>query len=83
VIENIKESIVIAYLNFPLKISKTLSPGIILLAEKFFPDNWSNLLTSLMSYSIQYPNSTTAVLKLIEDITYKYTYSSRSDPLYE
>ena len=38
IIEDVKKNIVIAYLNFDLKISKTLRPGIVSLADVHFPD---------------------------------------------
>ncbi len=37
----------------------------------------------LINYSKQNSSSINTVLKLIEDITVKYTHLSRSDPLYE
>jgi hypothetical protein len=37
----------------------------------------------LIAYAAKNPPSISAVLKLLEDITHKYTYLSRSDPLYE
>jgi hypothetical protein len=81
--ESIREGIVMAYFNFPLKISKTLRPGIMCLVEAFFPRQWDNLITSLVGWASQNPQSITAVLKLMENITHKYSYLGRSDELYE
>lgn len=72
-----------AYLTFPLKISKTLRSGLVILAHLLFPKQWPNLMISLLAYVSQAPGSTMAVLKLIQSITYKYSYEGRSDPLYE
>ncbi len=63
--------------------SQTLRPGVISLADVLFPHNWSDLLSDLLAYVNQVPTSTIAVLKIIQSISYKYTYESRSDPLYE
>ena len=82
-IEDLKKSILITYLTFPLKISKTLRPGILALADVMFPNNWPDLLQNLLAYACQNSNGIIPVLKLIQSISYKYTYESRSDPLYE
>jgi hypothetical protein len=82
-IENIKQRILETYLTFPLKISKTLRPGIVALADVLFPNKWGNLISNLLSYAGQVPSSITAVLKIIQSVSHKYTYLSRSDPLYE
>lgn len=81
--EDIKKNILIAYLTFPLKISKTLRPGVVALADVMFPSNWNDLLQNLLAYTYQNANGIVPVLKLIQDISYKYTYESKSDPLYE
>lgn len=73
----------LAYLSFPLKISKTLRPGVVALADVLFPRSWLNLLGNLLDYVNQVPAGVTAMLKLIQSISLKYTYSSRSDPLFE
>lgn len=72
-----------AYLTFPLKISQTLRPGIVSLADVLFPNAWPDLIGNLLSYSLQNPQVTIASLKMIQTISHKYTYESRSDPLYE
>jgi hypothetical protein len=46
-----------------------------------FPDFWPQLLTDLLNYA-QNSGFIRSVLELLHDITYKYTYMSRSDPLY-
>ena len=48
-----------------------------------FPNNWPDLLQNLLAYACQNSNGIIPVLKLIQSISYKYTYESRSDPLYE
>lgn len=72
-----------AYLNFPLKISKTLRPGLVALADVLFPQNWRDLIQNLLAYAIQNNGAILAVLKLIQSISHKYSYEQRSDPLYE
>ena len=72
-----------AYLNFPVKISKTLRPGIVALADVLFPQQWVDLMPNLLAYSCQQPGAIIATLKLIQSISYKYSYESRSDPLYQ
>lgn len=72
-----------AYLTFPLKISKTLRPGIVSLADAIFPSNWSDLVGNLISYARQNSQAIMAALKMIQSISHKYSYESRSDPLYE
>jgi exportin-2 (importin alpha re-exporter) len=72
-----------AYLQFPLKISKTLRPGLVALADVLFPQNWRDLIQNLLAYAIQNNGAILAVLKLIQSISHKYSYEQRSDPLYE
>lgn len=71
-----------AYLHFPPQISNTLLPGLVSLADVLFPARWGNLMVGIIGYCEQNPAATGSVLKLIQDITHKYTYLSRSDPLY-
>ena len=73
-IEEIKKHILITYLTFPLKISKTLRPGLVALADVMFPTNWMDLVQNLLAYACQNPNGIIPVLKLIQSISYKYTY---------
>lgn len=80
-IETIKQSSLHAYFNFSKHISKTLRPGLVYLADVLFPDFWPQLLTDLLSYA-QNPAFIRPVLELLQEITHKYTYLSRSDPLY-
>lgn len=82
-IEEIKQRVLLLYLKSPLKISKTLRPGIVALADVLFPSRWPDLLDNLLAYVAQQPASIAAVLKLLQSITHKYSYESRSDPLYE
>ena len=82
-IDNIKKNILITYLTFPVRISKTLRPGILALADVLFPRQWEDLLPNILSYAIQNGNGTIPVLKLIQTISDKYTKEQRSDPLYE
>jgi exportin-2 (importin alpha re-exporter) len=82
-IGEIKSNVLLAYLTFPLRISKTLRPGIVALADALFPQSWDDLLTGTLNYVLQFPNALVAALKLIQSISHKYTYESRSDPLYE
>lgn len=79
----VKQQLLMAYLTFPLKISKTLRPGIVSLADAIFPNYWNDLISNLISYARQNPQSTIATLKMIQSISHKYSYESRSDPLYE
>ncbi len=46
-----------------------------------FPDFWPQLLTDLLNYA-QNSAFIRPVLELLQDITHKYTFMSRSDPLY-
>ena len=39
-IEEIKKSILPTYLTFPVKISKTIRPGIVALVDVMFPRPW-------------------------------------------
>jgi hypothetical protein len=82
VIDTIKDSIIHAYLNFPSQISKNLLPAIVSLAEVLFPDHWGNLVIFLMNYATQNNAAISPVIVLLEEMTHKYTTSSRSDPLY-
>jgi hypothetical protein len=80
-IEDIKKHILITYLTFPLKISKTLRSGIVSLADVMFPNNWNDLVENLLAYGMQNSGAILPVLKLIQDISYKYSYETPSDPL--
>ena len=83
IMKNIEINIVTAYLNFNDQISKTLRPGIVCLTAVEFPDKWENLLPDLIGFTRQNPNFIFRFLKLVRDITNKYGYLSRSDPLYK
>lgn len=72
-----------AYLVFEGKVSETLRPAIVKLTGAEFPINWNGLMPGLILYAQQNPNSIHSVLLLISDITLKYSYLGRSDPLYE
>lgn len=72
-----------AYLVFEGKVSETLRPAIVKLTAAEFPLNWTGLMIGLIHYATQNTNSIHSVLLLISDITEKYSYLSRSDPLYE
>lgn len=48
-----------------------------------FPNRWDSLVDNLLNYLREVPNSMAAVLKLIQNISNKYSSESRSDPLYE
>lgn len=72
-----------AYLMFEGKVSETLRPAIVKLTNAEFPANWAGLIPGLIHYAEQNPASIHSILLLIQDITRKYSYLSRSDPLYE
>jgi len=72
-----------AYLVFGGKISETLRPAIVKLTQVEFPNNWNGLMPGLMAYATQNSPAIHLVLQLIKDITFKYSYLSRSDPLYD
>ncbi len=72
IINDITKGILIVYLNFPLKISKTLREGIVSLADVHFHKDWNDLLSNLLAYANQTPSGIPAVLKLIQSITNKY-----------
>jgi len=46
----IKEQIVTVMLNAPESIQKQLSDGISLIGKYDFPDNWPNLLTTIIDH---------------------------------
>ena len=82
VIDTIKDSIIHAYLNFSHQISKNLLPAIVSLVEVLFPDHWNNLIIFLINYATQNNAAIGPIVVLLEEMTHKYTTSSRSDPLY-
>lgn len=82
IMDTLKRDILIMFLESPLKISKTLRPGIVCIADVDFPDRWPTLLPTLLQQAQENPRSITAMLKLIQSISHKYSYLSRSDPLY-
>ena len=81
--QNVKIGILTAYLTYNDQVSKTLRPGIVSLTLIEFPDNWENLLQDLMNSTQQNPGFIIRFLKLLRDITNRYGYSARSDPLYK
>lgn len=83
VLENVKSNIVLAYLGYEGKIQKTLLPGIVSLTAVEFPDRWEVLIDGLLKYCREDQSSTLKVLTLFQEITHKYTYLTRSDPLYK
>ena len=59
-----------------------LKDTIVFLAQRDFPTNWPELIAEL-NVCLVHPDYIYKALKLVFKLTEKYTYSSRSDPLYE
>ena len=73
-IDDIKKNLLLTYLTFPLKISKTLRPGLVALADVMFPNYWTDLIQNLLAYACQNASGILPTLKLIQSISYKYSY---------
>ena len=78
-----KNQIIEAYFLYSKKISETLKPGIVALASVYFPDEWPNLITSTMEATKKNFSLIEPFLQLAHSLTERYSYESRSDPLYK
>lgn len=82
IMEQVKSRIIDLYLEASPHVADQLSEAIVNLAAMEFPDRWLALMQILVGRVGQSPAHTLRVLTLMTMLTYRYTYSSRSDPLY-
>lgn len=82
VVDQVKPRLLSMLVNQPKIIAEQLSEAVVNLAAADFPDRWPTLMTDLVLQANNSPANLSRVVHLMASLTFKFTYSLRSDPLY-
>ncbi|EAR95791.1 CAS/CSE protein, carboxy-terminal protein (macronuclear) [Tetrahymena thermophila SB210] len=85
IVSSVKQSIIQCFVSTNKNISKQVEQAILFLASKEFPYRWNTLIQELMSYidfNLQNNEQNIRILKVLDKITDRYSYSMRSDELF-
>lgn len=81
-VDQLKPQLLTLVLGQPKIVAQQLSEAMVNLAAADYPERWPTLMVDLISKAKENPGSVDRVVQLMTALTYKYTYSMRSDPLY-